>query len=226
MDPLAHLAIATMTFLITHAVPSTPLRGALVRSLGERQYLGAFSLVSFLTLGWTIYAYGHAPLKPLWQVTGLKLLPLFVMPFAFILLTCGVMGRNPTAVRQESALESEHRGILRVTRHPMMWGFALWAAAHLLARGDAASLIFFGGFLVLALSGTVLIDMRKSRAPGLGEAWKRFAGVTSNLPFQAILEGRNRFRPGEIGWIKILSGIALYAVFFVLHPQLFRVSPY
>ena len=228
MDPIAHLSLATVAFLATHYVASTPLRGALVESLGEQPYLGAYSLVSFVTLGWMIYAYLYAPFMPLWQVPGLKLWPLFVMPFALILLACGVMGRNPTLVRQERALKSEQpaRGILRVTRHPMMWGIALWAAVHLLARGDAASLIFFGGFLVLALSGTVLIDVRKAHTLGLGEDWKRFADVTSNLPFRAIVEGRNRFRPGEIGWTKILTGLVLYAVFFALHPYLFGARPY
>jgi uncharacterized membrane protein len=226
MDPIAHLALATMAFLVTHYAASTPLRGVLVASLGEPRYLGAYSLVSFLTLGWMIYAYLHAPFMPLWQVPGLKLGPLFVMPFALILLACGVMGRNPTAVRQESALKSEEpaRGILRVTRHPVMWSFALWAAAHLLARGDTASLIFFGGFLVLALSGTALIDARKAGA--LGGDWTRFAAVTSNIPFRAIIGGRNRFSLAEIGRMKILTGLVLYAVLFALHPYLFGARPY
>lgn len=129
-------------------------------------------------------------------------------------------------VRQELALKSEEpaRGILRVTRHPMMWAFALGAAVHLLARGDAASLIFFGSFFVLALSGTALIDARK--ADTLGEDWTRFAAVTSNIPFWAIVEGRNRFRLDEIGWTKILTGLVLYAAFFALHPFLFGARPY
>ena len=226
MEPISHLALAAMAFLVTHAVASTPLRGALVASLGESPYLGAYSLVSFLTLGWMIYAYLHAPFIPLWQASGYKLAPLFVMPFALILLACGIMSRNPTAVRQESALKSEEpaRGILRLTRHPVMWGFSLWAAVHLLARGDTAALIFFGAFLVLALSGTALIDRRK--AGTLGEDWTRFAAVTSNIPFLAIIEGRNHFRLAEIGWAKILTGLVLYAVFFGLHPYLFGARPY
>lgn len=225
MDPLTQLALATAAFLVTHYVPSTPLRGTLVASLGERPYLGVYSLVSFATLGWMIYAYRHAPFLQLWQVPELKLWPLFVMPFALILLACGLMGSNPTAVRQERALRAAEpaRGILRVTRHPMMWGFGLWSAVHLLARGDAAALIFFGGFFVLALSGTVLIDARKART--LGEDWSRFAAVTSNIPFMAIIEGRNRFRLAEIGWTKILTGLVLYGVLLGLHPMLFGVGP-
>lgn len=30
-------------------------------------------------------------------------------------------------------------------RHPMLWGFFLWAVAHLLVTGDLASLLLFGG---------------------------------------------------------------------------------
>jgi uncharacterized membrane protein len=30
-------------------------------------------------------------------------------------------------------------------RHPMLWGFFLWAVAHLLVNGDLASIILFGG---------------------------------------------------------------------------------
>lgn len=226
MDPIAHLALATVVFLATHYVASTPLRGALVGWLGELPYQGAYSLVSLLTLGWTIYAYRHAPFVPLWQVPLLKSLPLIVMPFALVLLACGVMGRNPTAVRQEGALRSDEpaQGIVRVTRHPVMWGFALWAGAHVLARGDVASLVFFGGFLVLALSGTVLIDARKAAA--LGADWKRFADVTSNLPFRAIVEGRNRLLLAEIGGMNVLVGLALYAVLLGLHAHVFGVRPY
>ncbi len=226
MDPIAHLALASAAFLATHCVSSTPLRAALVRSLGERAYLGAYSLLAFATLGWMIWAYRHAPFVALWQVPAFRLLPLALMPFACILFVCGGLSRNPSAVRQEGALKSAEpaSGILRVTRHPMMWSFALWSAVHVLARGDAASLLFFGGFLLLALSGTALIDARKSAA--LGEDWKRFADATSNLPFRAILGGRNRFSLAEIGWGKIAADLALYAALLALHPWLFGVRPY
>lgn len=226
MEPLTHLALAAAAFLVTHWTTSTPLRGWLVRSTGEKAYLGVYSLVSFITLGWMIYAYRHAPFVPLWQVPGHKFWPLLIMPFAFILLACGVMSRNPSAVRQEAALKAEEpaRGILRITRHPVMWSFVLWSVAHLLARGDTASFLFFGAFFVLALSGTVLIDARKTRT--LGEDWKRFAGVTSSIPFLAIIAGRNRVNLAETGWMKILIGLILYALLLMLHSWLFGVRPY
>lgn len=223
MDPLAHLALASLVFLATHFVTSTPLRKPLVESIGEKAYLGAYSAVSFITIGWMAWAYGRTPSVVLWQIPGVKLWPLVVMPFALILVAAGVMGKNPSAVGQAGALKSDEpaRGILRVTRHPVMWGIALWSGVHVLARGDAASLLFFGSFLVLALAGTKLIDARKADA--LGEEWARFAAVTSNVPFTAIVEGRNRFSWSEIGAVKSGVGIALYAVIVLLHPWLFGV---
>jgi uncharacterized membrane protein len=224
MDPMMQLALATAAFLGMHYVSSTPLRAALAKALGESAYLGLYSLAAFATLGWMIWAYTRAPLQPLWP--GLRLAPLALMPVALILLACGLMSRNPTAVGQQGSLRSPDavRGILRVTRHPMMWGFALWGFCHVLARGDAAALIFFGGFVLLALSGTRLIDARKSAT--LGADWKRFVGASSNIPFAAIVAGRNSLRPGEIGWTRILAGLALYAALLLLHPYLFGARPY
>ena len=225
MDPILHLALATLVFVATHFVSSTPLRLTLVEAIGERAYLGAYSLVSFVTIGWMVWAYLHAPVVPLITVPGLKLWPLVVMPFAFILFAAGVMTGNPSAVGQQARLRVEEpaRGIIRITRHPLMWSFALWAAVHLLARGDVAAIIFFGGFLFVALAGTKLIDMRK--ADTLGEDWRRFAAVTSNVPFTAIVEGRNRVVFAEIGWKRVGVGLGLFVLFYVLHPFLFGVRP-
>jgi uncharacterized membrane protein len=226
MDPIAHLALAALVFLATHFVASTPVRGSLVEAVGEKLYLGAYSLVSFVTIGWMAWAYLHAPFQPLWQIPGVKLWPLVVMPFSLLLVVSGVMTRNPSAVGQAAALRAGEpaRGILRITRHPVMWGIALWAAVHLLARGDVASLVFFGSFLILALAGTALIDARKADA--LGEEWARFSAVTSNVPFTAIVEGRNRFAGAEIGAGRVLVALAAYGIVLGLHPWLFGVRAY
>ncbi len=45
MDPMAMLALATVVFLVTHYVSSTPLRSGLVAMLGENIYLGLYTLV-------------------------------------------------------------------------------------------------------------------------------------------------------------------------------------
>jgi|SRR6185503_18814794 uncharacterized membrane protein len=207
------LVVATAAFLLTHFVTSTPLRTKLVGALGQGPYLGVYSLVALVTLVWMIWAYAGAPRELLW--TGFRELPRAVMPLAFILVACGYV-RNPTMVGADRLLKSEDpaRGIIRITRHPIMWGVMLWAAAHLLARGERAAVVFFGGFLVLAALGTVLMDRRK----GSNADFQRFTAVTSNIPFVAIAQGRNRIVWREIGWTRPAIGIAAFALVFLLHP--------
>lgn len=223
MDPVFQLALATAVFVATHFVTSTPLRGRLAGAVGERAYLGLYSLVALVAIVWMVIAYRHAPVEPLW--TGSRALPVIVMPIAFVLLITGYF-RNPSAVMQGGLLKSPDpaRGIIRVTRHPVMWAIMLWSAAHVLARGDLKSVLFFGGFFVVAAGGTVLQDLRKART--LGEDWARFAAVSSNVPFLAILQGRNRLALGEIGWAKPLLGLVLFFALLTLHPWLFGARPY
>jgi len=220
----AQLYFATAAFLATHFIPATPLRGIIVRAIGEKAYLALYSLLAFATIGWMVWAYNRAPLEPLW--VGLRWLPALLMPFAFILLACGILSRNPTMFAADKLLKNPEpaRGIIRVTRHPVMWSFILWAFAHILARGELGATVFFGGFFILAALGAVLMDQRKART--LGEDWQRFAAVTSYLPFLAILQGRNSFKAAEIGWRNPAIGLALYALFFWFHPLLFGIRAY
>jgi uncharacterized membrane protein len=223
MDALSHLALACLAFVCLHVVPSTPLRPALVNALGEKAYLGLFSLASLAGIVWMVMAYKAAPATALWP--GLRHLPSALMPFALILVVGGVMTPNPTAVGAAKLLKRDEpaRGILRITRHPVMWGIMLWAGAHLLARGELKSTLFFGSFLLLAAAGTVLMDLRKAQ---LGDVWTRYARLTSNLPFVAIAQGRNRLAWRELGALKIVIALVLYALVFHFHPWLFGVRPY
>jgi uncharacterized membrane protein len=99
----------------------------------------------------------------------------------------------------------------------------LWAVAHILARADAKSIVFFGGFLLLAGLGTLLMDARKREA--LGSDWARFSSVTSHLPLFAVAQGRNRIVWREIGWLRPFIGIAAFLAFLLLHPWLFGAGP-
>ena len=211
---MGSLVAATAAFLATHFVSSTPLRAKLVGAMGEWPYRGLYSLVAFATLAWMAWAYAAAPHVHLWE--GPRTPPYVVMPLAFVLIACGYW-RNPTIVGAEKLLRSEDpaRGIIRVTRHPIMWAVMLWAATHIWARGDLQALVFFGGFFVLAAFGTLLSDRRKSSNPD----WPRFASVTSHVPFVAILQGRNRIAWREIGWLRPLIGIAVYFGVLAIHPS-------
>jgi uncharacterized membrane protein len=207
------LVLATAVFLATHFITSTPLRPALVNAMGEWPYRGAYSTIALITLIWMAWAYAGAPREQLW--TGSREIPYVLMPLAFVLIACGYW-RNPTMVGADKLLKSEEpaRGIIRITRHPIMWGLMLWAAAHIVARGDLKSLVFFGGFLLLALVGTLSMDARKRANPD----WGRFAAVTSHVPFVAIAQGRNRLDLHEIGWLRPAIGLAVFFAVLAFHP--------
>jgi len=224
VDSTLYLILATLLFLGIHALPATRLRAAVVRAVGEGAYQGLFSLASLATLVWMSLEYKRAPFEGLWP--GLRLVPIAVLPVAFVLVACGVLARNPTAAGQAGALRQEDpaRGIIRITRHPVMWAIMLWAGAHLLAIGSLQAVIYFGGLLLLAAAGTTLQDARK--AAQLGEDWERFAALTSNLPFMAIAQGRNRVVWREIGWWRPAVGLVAFALLLGLHAWLFGVRPY
>jgi len=225
---LVATALAGAAFAGSHlGLSSAPARGWLVARLGEKGFQILYGLVALLALGALIVAYGRAshPLY-LWPPgPGVRHLPLLAMPLALILIAGGALIPNPSATGMTGALDRPEpaRGVLRVTRHPVMWGVGLWAAVHILANGDLASLLFFGSFLLTALGGAWHLDRRMAATEG--ERWRRFAEVTSFVPFAALLAGRQRWAWAELRR-PALWGLGLFALLLVLHPHLFGVRPY
>ncbi|MET0272283.1 MAG: NnrU family protein [Phenylobacterium sp.] len=222
------IAAASFFVLIHLLISGTPVRDAVIARIGERPYLGGFVVASWMGIIWLGWAFatsrGDALNTVVWDMTpathwaqlGIQLLAtLFIVP--------GLTTRSPTLVRGEAALDDPDivRGMLRVTRHPFLWGVAIWAAGHLLVNGDVASVVLFAAMLFLAVSGTTSIDAKRRRA--LGAKWDAFAGRTSNVPFAAIVQGRQHLSLGEIGWWRIALAVAVWAIFLVAHPYLFGV---
>ena len=219
------LIAASVYFLLIHfGVSGTRLRDALIVRLGAAPYRGAFAVASLVGLAWMVYAYRHAPTVPLWGLLlGFRAAAYVLVFIAFLFVVIGLATPSPTRVGMESTLAQGPdvaRGIVRITRHPFLWGVALWALAHLIINGDLASLILFGSLLVLALAGTLSIDAKRRR--NFGEEWARFAKVTSDIPFAAIAAGRNRLGPAvvEVGVWRALVAIVVYVVAFYLHGRL------
>jgi uncharacterized membrane protein len=218
-DGIVSLAIAGIAFCGSHVLlSSTRLRGSLRDQLGERGFIAVYSVTALVTFAWFLVAYAHSPTVPLWPgQRWTSLVPILVMPLATILLVAGYTTPNPTAVGMERSARADDPapGVLRITRHPVMWAIGLWATSHVIANGDLRSLIFFGAFAVLSLGGTLLIDRKKQLA--LGSNWARLAEVTSNLPFAALVAGRSRMRWRDISLLRVIAGLLLYAVLYRGH---------
>lgn len=224
---LAPLVLAAAVFLATHiGLSSTGLRARLVGGLGGSGFLVVYSLISLATLSWMAIAWRMAPVAILWAAPiGVRHAVAGIMVVAGFLVFAGVSVRNPTSVAADVGgwAGGPIPGIVRITRHPVMWGIGLWALAHMAANGDAAALIGFGTFAVLAFGGTVLID--RKRAARDPEAWAELARQTSNLPFAALIAGRTRVSLAEIGWWRIAGGAALFLVLLFLHEPVIGVWP-
>ncbi|MFP6662854.1 MAG: NnrU family protein [Deltaproteobacteria bacterium] len=222
---MASLTLATLYFIGIHVfISGTKLRDAMVARIGEGPFMGVFSLASIAGMVWIVSAYRAAPLIPLWSGSEWsRILALVVMLPAVFLVMIGLTTPSPTTAGMDRSLGAGAHGILRVTRHPFLSGIVLWGLTHMIANGDAASLLLFGGFTALAALGPRLIDTKRSRR--LGEDYEDFMAVTSTLPFAAIVSGRNRFEPGELGAARVLLALAVYAALLGSHRALFGVSP-
>lgn len=225
---MIEFALSLVLFLAAHVVPTRPaLRRRLAGWLGERGYLAAYSLVSIVLLGWVISAAIRAPHVALWQPAQWQaIVPLAVMPVASALLGAGLLQPNPLSVATaRGAFDPSRPGIVAVTRHPLLWGFALWGGAHVPPNGDLVSVILFGAMTGFAVIGMWAVDRRRQREMGRAE-WARLAGATSSLPFAALAAGRARPPCDRRTALGIAGGLCVYLLLlFDGHYRLFGVDP-
>jgi len=187
------LSAGVVLWSATHLFPSIApgARRALVERLGEKTYKGVFALLIFASLalivvGWkaappvSVDDYLYAP--PAWGRHATALLVLF----AFILFGAS-HGRN---------------NIRRLLRHPQLTAVTLWGIGHLLANGEARSVLLFGGLLAWAVVSIVLINRRD------GPRVK-----PESTPLR-----------GDI--IAVVAGFVVFAVFAAIHQWLFGFSPF
>lgn len=224
---MINLALAAVTFGALHLLVSgTGVRDRLVARIGEGPYRGLFSVASIAALWWLIDAWLGVRNPQLTVLAGLRMVGAVLMLAAFALIVIGLTTPGPTSVGAEKQLEQDDNvhGVHRITRHPFLWGVALWAALHMVFNPQAANLVFFGCFLVVATWGTRSIDAKRARR--FGARWAAYAARTSSLPFVAIVQGRNRLVSSEIGLWRVAAVLAAFGAFAWFHARLFGVPPF
>ncbi|WFL78537.1 NnrU family protein [Altererythrobacter arenosus] len=181
-NALIELVAANITFVGLHFAMSHPLRAPLVGVVGEKLFPALYSLVSFAALAWVYLAYKAAPAVDLggsgeagWMAATILTLPAMV-------LFAGSFAGNPAmpAPGAEAQARKEPRGVFLVTRHPMMWGFGLWALTHVILFWSLRSVITAVAMRILALVGAHLQDRKKEAL--MGEAWAEWESKTSYWP--------------------------------------------
>lgn len=230
------LIVAAVIFLGLHVAAFgtlCPWRAQLLEKYGKRNYHIGFSVASTLSLLFFFHAYKVAPYINTWgQLGWFKPIAALLMIPAFVLIAGGVRcpKHDGCAGGEGEACAPEVKGVLRITRHPVVWGLALWALLHLIANGDVASLILFGSLYGLCIAGSFSLDKKQQAA--MGDAWQAFAEATSNRPFQALREKRTNlgdwrvFLLEEIGWKRLAAAAGAYVLLAWLHVKLLGVSPF
>jgi uncharacterized membrane protein len=176
------LVLSAILFVGTHFLMSHPFREPLVGWVGEGPFRAIYVVVSLITFAMMVYFYhaiGREPL--LWPVPGdaLWLTASVLMWFASILFI-GSFIKNP-ALPGSPGPTGGPTGVFRITRHPMMWSFAIWAIVHLRVVAMPKALVLDGAILILALAGAAAQDRKKARQ--FGEAWHEWTGQTAFVPF-------------------------------------------
>ncbi len=155
--------------------------------MGWRVINSALSLLSLIVLIW---GYATAPVINVWfPPMGMNHLTITLMLIAMICLVAGFLPAGHIATK---------------TKHPIVLSIKIWAAAHLIANGDLASILLFGSLLAW---GVVLRINYKRR---------QRAGDLELKPFVSA-----RFDA-----IAVVLGLALWALItFKLHELLIGVAP-
>lgn len=190
---MIQLLAAMGLFVALHSVPAIPvIRQYLIDRLGRRLYLGLYSLVSLISLGWVFHSSFGLDYVELWPPAAWQAwVAVILMPVALFLLVAGLISPNPVSITFHRGA-ARYGAIVAITRHPVLWGFILWAGSHVIANGDLRSLVLFGGLGLFAALGLILAERRGRRR--VGAAWSDLAATTAILPFAALLVGRARLQ--------------------------------
>lgn len=213
---------AFILFMLAHIVP-VRWKAQLTRTLGRAGYIAAFSVLSLGLLWWLLMAAGRAPYVQLWpQHQWQRWLVNLAMPVAIVLAVFEVGAPNPFSFAgRKTGFDPARPGIVGLTRYPLMWAFAIWAGAHLVANGDLAHVVLFGLMKAFALSGIRAADARARRNLPDFDA---LAAHSSAIPGGALLSGV--WRPQKPpGLARLVIALLVWAGLLWLHPMVIGVSP-
>jgi uncharacterized membrane protein len=183
------LVLGVLLWSIVHFIPAvaTDFRQGVIRKIGENPWKGLFALAMALSIyliisGWKAAIPESLFLPPAW---GRHATSLFVL-IGFILFLAPYHATN----------------IKRFLRHPQLAGVMMWGIGHLLANGEARSVVLFAGLALWALVEMILLNRRDG-------AWTK----PDPVPLKKDI-------------ILAVAGAVFYGVIAASHQWLFGFSPF
>jgi uncharacterized membrane protein len=223
MDPVLGILGLWAAFTATHiGLSSARVRPRLVAALGQTGFLGLYSVVAlaiFVPMVWLYATNKHAG-PALWVVPrgpALSWTMYLGMGIAFVLFASSFLQPSPAGMAPASLTP---HGVQRITRHPLVMSFVLFAALHLLPNGWAADVAFFGGLVVFALAGAAHQDRRKLATGPAG--YDGFVAATPFVPFT----GRETLRGlRELSPLALVAGLGAAVLVRWFHASWFGGNP-
>jgi uncharacterized membrane protein len=214
-------SLLLLAFVVTHIGMATPaIRDGMVARLGEKGFQGVYAVISLALLIGALQVYRDLPVQPIWVApTGAWHAASLVMLLASVLFVGSVTPANK-ALAGVPASDRPASGVLRITRHPMMWSFGLWAVVHATLSGSLPTVILAAGMGVLALGGAAHQDLKKRRL--MGATWERYERETSYWPLGAQLSGKQPWHTLWPGLVPVVGGAILWALLTYVHPVLMK----
>ncbi|MXN64439.1 NnrU family protein [Stappia sp. GBMRC 2046] len=175
---MAYLVLGLVLFLGAHSLPMFAAAESGLRTrLGEGPFKGIHSLISAVGIVLIVIGYGQARAAgpallydpPVWMA---HLVMLLMLPVFVLILSTYLPGRIKAAAK-----------------HPTILAVKIWAFAHLLANGDAASVLLFGAFLGWAVADRISLKRRGKLggvAPGEGSPKNDITAIVGGLAVYAL----------------------------------------
>lgn len=186
---MTKLILGVLVWSFAHLIPAVAVdfRKNLIGKLGEKPYKGIFALLMVLAIyliisGWRATIPESLYIPPTWGRHATSLLVLF----GFILFAASHKPNN----------------IKRIIRHPQLTGLLCWGVGHLLANGEARSIVLFGGLTAWAIVEIIFLNRRDG-------AWVKPEPT-----------------PRKSDIITLVIGLVVYLVFAFAHQWLFGFSPF
>ncbi|NNL67294.1 MAG: hypothetical protein HKP30_13685 [Myxococcales bacterium] len=186
MSPVSQIALLWLAFAGSHVLLSSrALRPRITGRIGERAFLGLYSLLSlalFVPLV-SIYLDHRHEGAFLWTVSMTPVVTWLVyalMTVGILLVVAGLVAPAPTSLLGERGAPPVH-GMVRITRHPLIMGFGWIGLVHLIPNASPTDVAFFAGLPAFAVLGCRHQEqrMRESRGP----EFAAFLAATPFLPF-------------------------------------------
>lgn len=219
---MLNFGFALFAFLAAHVIPrSTGLRDWGIARFGRKSYMMAYSLMSLGLLVWLLSAAINAPYLGLWVTTQLSVtVAIIVMFFACIIFSSGVIRSNSLSISfRGGETDLDNPGILALVRHPIIFAFLLWSAAHLLVNGDVVGVILFGGMLLFSVLG-LRIALRRATKRLSADQLAKYLTVD-----QGPIGERIRRAMSAKFAVEIATGSLLFLALLFGHQYFIGVSP-